>query len=204
MNAAKTERKAITDLLAEVGPDRPTLCDGWTTHDLAAHLWIRENDLRALPGIGVSALSGLTQRRLDAAKVAYAYPELVRRLANPPIWTKPLSVVNGVEFFIHRMDILRANPDLPERQLSAVESDQLWPYAKLMARRLRKGNFGVVLERSDASESIRIAPGVETVTLIGTPGELVLLLSGRGKHADVEIVGTPEASKWVSEAQLGL
>ena len=39
---AFAERLALADLMAEVGPDAPTLCGGWTTRDLAAHLLLRE------------------------------------------------------------------------------------------------------------------------------------------------------------------
>jgi uncharacterized protein (TIGR03083 family) len=39
---ARAERAALCDLFDEVGPDAPTLCAGWTTRDLAAHLVIRE------------------------------------------------------------------------------------------------------------------------------------------------------------------
>ncbi|MGD0448569.1 MAG: maleylpyruvate isomerase family mycothiol-dependent enzyme [Candidatus Dormibacteria bacterium] len=36
------ERRELCDLLIQVGPDAPTLCEGWTTSDLAAHLVLRE------------------------------------------------------------------------------------------------------------------------------------------------------------------
>ena len=39
---ARAERTALCDLFLEVGPDAPTLCEGWTTKDLAGHLVIRE------------------------------------------------------------------------------------------------------------------------------------------------------------------
>jgi D-arabinose 1-dehydrogenase-like Zn-dependent alcohol dehydrogenase len=35
----------------EVGPDAPTLCEGWTTYDLAAHLVLREGSPLAVAGI---------------------------------------------------------------------------------------------------------------------------------------------------------
>ena len=41
---AKSERAELCDLFDKVGPQAPTLCEGWDTHDLAAHLWIRETD----------------------------------------------------------------------------------------------------------------------------------------------------------------
>src|SRR5690606_1471098 len=39
---ASRERAALCDLLSRLGPDQPTLCEGWTTRDLAAHLLLRE------------------------------------------------------------------------------------------------------------------------------------------------------------------
>jgi hypothetical protein len=41
------ERLGLCDLFDELGPSVPTLIDGWTTHDLAAHLVLREHDLVA-------------------------------------------------------------------------------------------------------------------------------------------------------------
>ena len=38
----QSERKALADLLAALGPDAPTLCTGWETRDLAAHIVLRE------------------------------------------------------------------------------------------------------------------------------------------------------------------
>ena len=48
---AQLERGRLCDLLLEVGPDAPTLCEGWTAADLAAHLVIRERKPLAAPGI---------------------------------------------------------------------------------------------------------------------------------------------------------
>ena len=41
------ERSELCDLFLAVGPEAPTLCDGWTTLDLAAHLVVREHDPRS-------------------------------------------------------------------------------------------------------------------------------------------------------------
>jgi uncharacterized protein (TIGR03085 family) len=43
------ERRALCDLFDELGADAPTLLDGWTAQDLAAHLVLRERDLIAGP-----------------------------------------------------------------------------------------------------------------------------------------------------------
>ncbi len=42
MTHAQDERRAICAVLTELGPARPTLCQGWQTADLAAHLVLRE------------------------------------------------------------------------------------------------------------------------------------------------------------------
>src|SRR5881227_3712913 len=43
------ERRALCDLFEELGTDAPTLLDGWTGKDLAAHLVLRERDPIAGP-----------------------------------------------------------------------------------------------------------------------------------------------------------
>ena len=42
MSLASRERAALSDDLLRIGPDRPTLCEGWKTRDLLAHLLVRE------------------------------------------------------------------------------------------------------------------------------------------------------------------
>jgi hypothetical protein len=44
------ERARFSDLLDELGPEAPTLLTPWTTHDIAAHLVLREHDHLAGPG----------------------------------------------------------------------------------------------------------------------------------------------------------
>ena len=73
------ERLGLCDLLLELGPDAPTLCEGWTTADLAAHLVLREHFRRWSDA----------QRAEEKAK---GFPALVARLrAGPPLipWRLP-------------------------------------------------------------------------------------------------------------------
>ena len=65
MSAAQRERAALVQTMTATGPDAPTLCEGWTTKDLAAHLVIRERRLDATPGIMVSLLAGYTEKVQD-------------------------------------------------------------------------------------------------------------------------------------------
>ena len=84
MGFAAQERTALCDALAEVGPDAPTLCEGWTSHDLAAHVWVRENDPSAMPGLLVGALADVTASRMEATKRRWLYPELVEQIRRGP------------------------------------------------------------------------------------------------------------------------
>ena len=59
------ERLELCDLFAELGPFVPTLLEGWTANDLAAHIVLRERDLIAGPCI---ALPGPFQRFAETAQ----------------------------------------------------------------------------------------------------------------------------------------
>lgn len=207
MNFAKTERAALCDLLDRVGPDSPTLCAGWTTHDLAAHLWIRETDPLGVPGIVAKPLAGLTERRMRETKTRWDYTELVDRVRRGPARMSVFAFpgvdeeANTVEFFVHHEDVRRAPSDFghqpePARELSDEVEDWMWRRMKLMGRALfRKASVGVVLERKRAEgavgepETIRVLPGAQTVTVVGQPSELMLLAYGRGVVADLDYVG---------------
>src|ERR1700753_1453307 len=66
-NYAQAERTALCDLFLELGPQAPTLCEGWTTRDLAAHLVVRDRRPDGAIGILVPRLSGHTEK-LQAAE----------------------------------------------------------------------------------------------------------------------------------------
>ncbi len=213
MNLAKTERLQLCDLLSERGPDSPTLCEGWTTHDLAAHLYVRENDLLGAPGIVVKPLEGLTERRMSDVKQKYSWDDLVGKLRKGPAKFSVLAIpgvdesANAVEFFIHHEDIRRAG-DEPQgpRQLPDETADFLWRRLALLARVLfRKSEVGIVLERADGKnepETIRARPGTRTVTIVGDPGELMLFAYGRKDSAQVRLIGDPDAVTVVLNTEL--
>ena len=58
MSFSDSERQGLADLLLERGPGAPTLCEGWTTTDLVAHLWVREHRPDAILGMFVRPLAG--------------------------------------------------------------------------------------------------------------------------------------------------
>jgi uncharacterized protein (TIGR03085 family) len=198
---SRTERHALCDLLDEVGPDGPTLDEGWTTHDLAVHLWIRESDPLAGPAIAIPALSETLERRTARAKAQYGFTELVDKIRNGPptfsIYSFPKlgPQLNLTEYFVHHEDVRRAGPAAQPRTLPAEQQQGLWRQLRLAAKGLiRKAPTGVVLRRPDGTESVAKKPtDLGSVTVTGEPAELVLFCFGRGAVARVDFSGEPEA-----------
>jgi uncharacterized protein (TIGR03085 family) len=138
-SVARLERAALCDLLDEIGPDRPTLCEGWTTRDLTAHLLVRERRPDAAAGIVLKPLAAHLERvRSGVAQRPFA--SLVATLRTPPFWALgafgPLDrATNTLEFFIHHEDVRRAGPDWKPRPLSREYARALWAYVPGSARR---------------------------------------------------------------------
>jgi uncharacterized protein (TIGR03085 family) len=196
---ARSERRALCETLLAVGPDAPTLCEGWLARDLAAHLVLRETRPVAAAGIVLAPIAGWTER-VQRSLADQPWPELVRRVQNPPFWT-PLSwspveeAVNLTENFVHHEDVLRAQPDWASpRRLEPDYEDALWK--ALVARNrffFRRSPAAVTLRRPDGTTFQRTRPataGGDNVTLAGRPGELLLFAFGRRRQARVDVLGT--------------
>ena len=192
-DVARQERQELCDLLLEVGPEAPTLCAGWTTRDLAAHLVVRESRPDAAVGIIVKPLAGYADS--VQAKVAMRpWPELVRDVrTGPPLLsvfrlTGAQGLADPFEFAVHHEDVRRARPGWVPRELPTGEQDLLWQRLARAGRLLaRKSPVGVALRRSDTGEMIIAKAGTPSVTLVGEPLELVLRLYGRSEClVDVE------------------
>src|SRR4051794_17393455 len=91
------ERQELADLLLQIGPGAPTLCEGWETAHLAAHLVIRERRPDAMVGLGAEAahiggpVASWPHRLEDRLRESTPYAEVVGRLrAGPPVWS-PMS-----------------------------------------------------------------------------------------------------------------
>lgn len=207
---AQRERRELAELLLATGPDAPTLCEGWTTRDLAAHLVVRETRPDAGPGIVLSPLAGWTQRVQDSV-AARPYPELVRKVRTGPptlsVFSLPGvdSAANLVEYFVHHEDVRRGAEGWAPRDLPSDLADALWGRLSGMARLLfRKVPCGVVLERTDgAGGTVAAKKGTPHVTLRGTAGELVMRAYGR-TAARVEVQGDPECVTAFENARLGV
>jgi uncharacterized protein (TIGR03085 family) len=195
---AQYERRALAALLEDLGPDAPTLCDGWDTRDLAAHLVSRERRGDAALGIAVKPLAGHTESVLRSyARRPYA--ELVAKVRDGAPrwsvfgWSMMDKLLNTTEYFVHHEDVRRAQPGWEPRELPAAVQDGLWQAVKGRAALSFRGtDFGVTLTRPDG-ESIVATAGEPMAVLTGEPAELLLYLFGRRGHAQVEASGPPEA-----------
>jgi uncharacterized protein (TIGR03085 family) len=184
MTITANERAAMCDLFDELGPDAPTLCEGWTTRDLLAHLLVRERRMDAVAGNVIPFLADYTKKVTDSV-VAQEYDANIEEFrSGPPMWT-PWAIpvlgdkANLAEFFVHTEDIRRAQPTWEPRDDDPARDDALWNPLKMMGRLFfRKSPVGVVL-RSAEREDIVAKKGDPSVILVGQPGEIVLHAFGR-------------------------
>ena len=210
MSLTSVERAELSDLLDALGPDAPTLCEGWTTRDLAAHLVVREGRPDAAAGIIGGPLAGWTRRVQDRA-AAGDYAELVDKVRNGPPTLSYFrlpgmdSSANAFEYLVHHEDVRRAQPDWAPRELPPKASDSIWARLKKNGGSLiyRQATTGVTLRRPDGEEIVA-RKGEPMVTLVGEPVELVLQAFGRGDHAHVEILGDPDAVETFSGSSFGI
>ena len=87
---AQQERKNLCDLLVELGSDAPTLCAGWTTADLAAHLVVRERRPDSGPGLVWPPLAGYTDKVRKAVRDRTPWEKLVETVRRgPPLLLRP-------------------------------------------------------------------------------------------------------------------
>lgn len=205
---ARRERLLLADLLESAGPEAPTLCEGWTTRDLAAHLVVRERRAEAL-GVLIRPLT----EKLERVRQEYAakpYEELLQLVRTGPgrrspfAWKQLDEAANTVEFFVHAEDVRRARPDWSPREIDDVFAEALWkrvgPLARLAGRR---SPVGLVLRRPDG-QTVVARKGTPVVTVTGEPGELLLFVSGRQRSARVDLEGDKEAVDRACDAPLGL
>jgi uncharacterized protein (TIGR03085 family) len=199
----------LADLLEGSGPDAATLCDGWTTRDLAVHVVLRERRADAAGAKFVKPLAGRYER-VRAEFAERPYEELIQLIRTGPPRMSPFALkqvdeaANTVEFYVHAEDVRRAQPDWTPRQVDPVFADTLWKRLERMARVLcRRSPVGLVLRRPDG-QTVVGRRGTPVVTVTGEPAELLLYAFGRQDAARVELDGDKEAITRAREAKLGI
>ena len=212
---AAQERRALTTLARQVGPDAPTLCEGWTVRDLVTHLVVREGSPAAL-GTAVPALAGWLEKE-TARHGTEDFATLVDRLAEGPPRVSVFRVpgadrlLNTVEFVVHHEDVRRAQPGWEPRALPVETEDALWRSLQVAGRlAVVRVPLGVVAERTDtgtgtgAGARITLKGGTPSVVVRGAPAEVLLFVHGRRDHAQVELVGDEASLAALRTAKLGV
>jgi uncharacterized protein (TIGR03085 family) len=201
---ARDERSALCDLLTELGPDQPTLCAGWQTGDLAAHLVLREHRPDAGAGVMGGPLASYTSRVQNRLRARTPFPRLIELIRTGPPRLSMFALpgmderANLVEYLVHHEDIRRAQPQWRSREIGSDVADELWRRLRLARLLLRRAPVGVELVRADASAAangggrVRITARARTpvVTVTGTPTELTLWTMGRADAAQVHMDGS--------------
>jgi uncharacterized protein (TIGR03085 family) len=203
------EREALADALTTAGPDAPTLCEGWTAHDLAAHLVAREHRPDSTPGILLKPFAGWTER-VRRGYAARPYAELVERFRGGPSglsWSrlpKVDALVNATEHFVHCEDVRRGAPGWKPRDLPPERQEAFWKALKVRGKLLfRKSPVGVTLADT-TGRTHTVVDREPRVVLRGEPAELLLFGFGRTGAAAVELEGTDDAIARLTATELGV
>ena len=206
------ERLGLCDLFDQLGADVPTLLEGWTAHDLAAHLVFRERDLVAGPCILLPGpFQRFAERRRQALAQSREFGWLVARIRSGPPpgffrigWVRSLANLN--EFFVHHEDVRRANGLGPRTTLTPAFEAALWRNvrrgSRYLSRRLRP--VGLEIGWAGTDEQVTVRTGEPMVRLTGSPGELLLYLFGRQAAAQIEVTGSAEGVATVHRTHFGM
>ncbi len=200
---AQQERTTLCDLLVERGPDSPTLCEGWCTADLAAHLVVRERRPDSGPGLVWPPLAGYTDKVRTAVRDRTPFEKLVETVRRgPPLLLRPFDgPMNTVEFFIHVEDVRRAQDSWEPRPISPELADALWARVG-PGGMAKKVPATIVITSPGRAEKVH-GTGPR-LTVAGDPGELTMFGSGRQGAAKVEISGDATLAAQLRTASLGV
>lgn len=208
MGVAADERRALCSLFEELGPDAPTLCEGWRTRDLAAHLVVREHRPDAAAGIMVPLLASHTES-VQQRYAAEPWERLVDRVRSGPAWFWPTrlppldELINSAEFLVHHEDARRGQPDWEPRPADAARDAAAWRSVRAIAKlTLRNSPVGVLL-RAPGHDDVAAKSGPDTVTLTGEPLEILLFAFGRDA-VRLDFDGEPAAVAQLKSLSRGL
>ncbi len=209
MTLAQTERAALADLFGTLGPDEPTLCEGWQTKDLLIHLLIRERSPLAAVGTKVPMLKNITDKT-EAEYADRSWSDLISEYRsgppgwNPTGWGKLDDVTNSGEMFIHHEDARRGQTGWRPRTFDKDTTAALTSLVDSTLSKLavRSSSVGVVAQVPGA-QPIVLKKGEPSVTVTGQPGEILLWLSGRDA-GEVELTGDPGAVATLRQSKRGM
>ena len=200
---AQQERKTLCDLLVERGAGAPTLCEGWVTSDLAAHLVVRERRPDSGPGLVWPPLARYTDKVRRSVRDRWSWDELVETVRRGPPWLlRPFDgPMNTVEYFIHAEDVRRAQDGWEPRAISPELADALW--ARVGPGGMAKRVPATIVMMSPGRADKQSGTGPRLI-LAGDPGELTMFAAGRQGAARVEISGDATLAAKLRDAPLGI
>jgi uncharacterized protein (TIGR03085 family) len=215
---ARDERLALCALLDQAGPEAPTLCEGWRTVDLAAHLVLREHRPAAAAGILGGPLARYSDRVRRGMAARTPYPLLVETIRTGPPRLSVYAIpgadarLNFAEYFVHHEDVRRAQPDWKPRDLDPGMTGQIWNDLSKARLMLRKVPVGIEFARNDLDDKsgeqqavrMTVRPRTPVVTVIGAPAELLLWTFGRTGAAQVRLEGAEADVAALRQARWGL
>lgn len=192
-----------------LGPQAATVLRPWTTRDLAAHLFLRENDAIAGPGLVVPGPWARLAERHRQEALRRDYLELVSAIRAGPRglfrlgWFRRVPNLN--ELFVHHEDVRRANGG-SRRDLGLTMNEALWSNvtgaAWYLTRRFR--GAGLELRNQLTGQTVKVHGGRASVRITGEPGELLLYLFGRQAVAEIDLEGPTSAVELLRGTKIGL
>ncbi len=200
---AQQERQTLCDLFVAEGAEAPTLCAGWSTADLAAHLVVRERRPDSGPGLVWPPLAAYTDKVRRAVRDRTPWETLIETVRRgPPLLLRPFDgPMNTVEFFIHVEDVRRARDGWEPRSISSDLSDALW--ARVGPGGMAKKVPATIVITSPGRADKEGGTGPRLI-LAGDPGELTVFGAGRQGAARVEISGDAALVAQLRSAPLGI
>ena len=205
---ARRERSAICQTLRQLGPDQPTLCQGWSTKDLLVHLIVRENRPDAAVGLFIPFLSSYT----DSISKKYnekSFEDLISIFENGPKSPSPFALpkvdelANTFEFLVHHEDILRAQNEYQPRKFTEEDAKFIWSrFTKSAVFFMRKVKVGVVAKTDQGTYTLK--RGNDVVTISGNIIDLVMFAFGRQNKTEIVFEGNPLAVEKLKNSDLSL
>lgn len=214
MQFVEPSREVLAETLLAAGPHAPTLCEGWETRHLAAHLYLREHRPASALGFFVKPFAAKTAKAMDTvaarASTSEGYAKLVKSFRSGPPLLSPMQIksvdnsANLVEYFVHTEDIRRAGDRWAPRALDSEYSEALWSELLKRAALLYRGvDVGIILVRPDGPRHVAKRAAV-SVAIVGEPCELLLHAHGRTQQALVMFEGQADAVALLESADIGL
>ncbi|QJY45499.1 maleylpyruvate isomerase family mycothiol-dependent enzyme [Pseudonocardia broussonetiae] len=191
------QRRRLVDLLEDLSDDewrQPSLCEGWTVRQVAAHVALQNTGWSAMPRAVLETIrAGGMDGAIHAVACRHAEQPTERIVAEIRerigVW-RPLPAVgyrgSAIDYLVHLQDIaipLGRREAMPA-DVAAVAADSVWRSPRMFHARRRFGGHRFVATDTDWSAG-------EGQEVTGPVGAILLLLTGR--RAGLESLTGPGA-----------